>query len=170
MTILIRSLRNEFATILQDLIYGLYIRYSQTNMLMQTHLEFRIVLTGSLLAVLTLSTVTTIVRIHVQSVSATTTTPANQTGIRASAEVGNMTGGKSMMMPGGNMTFGASLQNAKMHLMEAITDLKIGNTKGAMTEMNLTAQSIKMHEQEIKSMMLEVKSMMGQMKGNTKSS
>ena len=100
----------------------------------------------------------------------------NQTGIRASAEagnmtfVGNMTGGKSMMMPGGNMTFGASLQNAKMHLIEAIMDLKIGNTKGAMTEMNLTAQCIKMHEQEIKSMMMEVKSMMGQMKGNMKSS
>jgi cob(I)alamin adenosyltransferase len=81
-----------------------------------------------------------------------------------------MTGKTRMMMNGGNMTFGASLQNAKMHLMEAIMDLKIGNTKGAMTEMNLTAQSIKMHEQEIKSMMLEVKSMMGQMKGNTKSS
>jgi sec-independent protein translocase protein TatC len=39
-------------------------------MLMQTHLEFRIVLTGSILVVLTLGTVTTIVM--VQSVSAAT--------------------------------------------------------------------------------------------------
>jgi len=30
---------------------------------------------------------------------------------------------KNMTMPGGNMTFGASLQNAKMHLKEAIMDL-----------------------------------------------
>ena len=73
-------------------------------------------------------------------------------------------------MPGGNMTFGASLQNAKMHLMEAIMDLKSGNTKGAMMEMNLTDQGIKIHEKEIKSMMMEVRSMMAQMKGNTTSS
>jgi hypothetical protein len=130
---------------------------------MQTHLESRIVLTGFMLVVLTLSMV------MVQSVLATTATPANQTGFHATAEasnmtfVGNMTQGKSMMMPGGNMTFGASLQNAKMHLLEAIMDLKIGNTKGAMTELNMTKQSIKMHEQEIKSMMVEVKSMMEQM-------
>ena len=71
--------------------------------------------------------------------------------------VGNMTGGKSMTMPGGNMTFGASLQNAKMHLIEAIMDLRTGNIKGAMIEMNLTDQGIKMHKQEIKSMMMEVK-------------
>jgi hypothetical protein len=75
-----------------------------------------------------------------------------------------------MTMPGGNMTFGASLQNAKMHLMKAILDLKTGNTKGAMMEMSLTDQTINMHEQEIKSMMMEVKSMMVQMKGNTTSS
>jgi hypothetical protein len=80
-----------------------------------------------------------------------------------------MTGKTSMMMNGGNMTFGASLQNAKMHLMEAIMDLKTGNTKGAMMEMNLTDQGIKMQEQEIKSMMMEMKSMMVQMKGNTTS-
>ena len=143
---------------------------------MQTHLEFQIVLTGSILVVLTLSTVTTIVMNHLQSVLATTARPANQTDIHATAEitnmtfVGNMAGGKSMMMPGGNMTFGASLQNAKMHLMEAIMDLKSGNTKGAMMEMNLTDQGIKMHEQEIKSMMMEVRSMMAQMKGNSTSS
>ena len=43
-------------------------------------------------------------------------------------------------------------------------------TKGAMTEMNLTDQAIKAHEQEIKSMMTEVKGMMAHMKGNTTSS
>ena len=73
-------------------------------------------------------------------------------------------------MPGGNMTFGAPLQNAKMHLTEAIMDLKSGNTKGTMTEMNLTDQAIKVHEQEIKSMMMEVKGMMAHKKGNTTSS
>ncbi len=74
-----------------------------------------------------------------------------------------------MTMPGGNMTFGTSLQNAKMHLMEAIMDLKTGNTKATMMELNLTAQGIKMHEQEIKSMMMGVKSMMMGMKGNATS-
>ncbi|MFZ0515378.1 MAG: hypothetical protein WAM14_27520 [Candidatus Nitrosopolaris sp.] len=48
--------------------------------------------------------------------------------------VGNMTGGKSMMMPGGNMTFGASLRNAKMHLM----DLKTGNTSHLNTTFDIT--------------------------------
>jgi hypothetical protein len=141
---------------------------------MQTHFVFHTVLTGSMSVVLALSIVTIIVMIHLQSALATAARPAKQTDIHATAEisnmtfVGNMARGKSMMMPGGNMTFGASLQNAKMHLLEAMMDLKIGNTKGAMAELNLTDQSIKMHEQEIKSMMMEVKSMMRQMKGNTK--
>jgi hypothetical protein len=74
--------------------------------------------------------------------------------------VGNMMSGKNMTMPGGNMTFGASLQNAKMYLMEAMMDLKGGDAKAAMIELNLTVQGIKMHEQEIKSMMMEVKSIM----------
>jgi len=52
-------------------------------------------------------------------------------------------------------------------MMEAIMDLKTGNTQGAVMELNLTAQGIKMHEQEIKSMMMEVKSML--MKGNATS-
>src|SRR5215469_12401688 len=129
-------------------------------MLMQTHLEFRLVITGYMLVVFTLSTVTAVVT--VQSVSATS---ANQTGIHTGS---NMTQGKNMMLPGGNMTFGASLQNAKMHLLEAMMDLKIGNSKGAMTELSLTNQSINMHMKEIKSMMIEVKSMIMQMKGNTK--
>ena len=54
--------------------------------------------------------------------------------------------------------------------MEAIMDLKTGNVKRAMMELNLTDQGIKMHEQEIKSMMMELKSMMAHMKGNTTSS
>lgn len=63
-------------------------------------------------------------------------------------------------MPGGNMTFGSSLQNAKMHLTEAIIDLKTSNTKGVAMELNLTAQDIKIHEQELKVMMMQVKNMM----------
>ena len=57
-----------------------------------------------------------------------------------------------------------------LRLTEAIMDLKSGNTKGAMMELNLTDQAIKMHEQEIKSMMMEVKDMMAHMKGNMTSS
>lgn len=49
-------------------------------------------------------------------------------------------------------------------------DLKNGNTRGVLMELNLTDQGIKMHEQEIKSMMMEMKGMMVQMKGNTTSS
>jgi len=66
--------------------------------------------------------------------------PGNCTSSGASnmTFVGNMTGGRSMMMPGGKMTFGTSLQNAKMHLTEAIMDLKSGNTRGALMELNLT--------------------------------
>jgi hypothetical protein len=95
--------------------------------------------------------------------------PSNQTSLRGgSIGPGNMTF-LGNMMPRNNMTFGASLQNARMHLMEAIMDLKTGNTKGTMMELNLTAQGIKMHEREIKSMMMEVKGMMMVMKGNATS-
>src|SRR5215208_1344776 len=45
----------------------------------------------------------------------------------------------SIMLPGKNMTFGVSLDNAKMHLMEAIMDLKENN--------------IDRHEQEMSDMM-----------------
>ena len=82
--------------------------------------------------------------------------------------LGNMMPRKNMTMPGGNMTFGASLQNAKMHLTEAINDLKNGNTKGAAMEMNLTAQNIKMHEQELRVMMMQVKNMMTDMKAGSR--
>jgi len=78
--------------------------------------------------------------------------------------LGNMMPKKNMTMPGGNMTFGSSLQNAKMHLTEAIMDLKSGNPKGAAMELNQTAQSIRLHEQELKIMMMQVKNMMTNMK------
>jgi hypothetical protein len=92
------------------------------------------------------------------SATTTTTTTTNMTFL------GNMMPRKNMTMPGGNMTFGSSLQNAKMHLTEAIMDLKIGNIKGAGMELNLTAQDIKMHEQELKIMMMQAKNMITNMK------
>ena len=128
---------------------------------MQKNPKFTIVSTGFMAAVLTLSMLTIAIKFSTPIASALTLMPGNQT---------SSTGGKNMTIPGGNMTFGASLQNAKMHLMEAIMDLKTGNTKGTLMELNLTAQGIKMHEQEIKSMMMEVKSMMMGMKGNVTSS
>lgn len=64
---------------------------------------------------------------------------------------------KSMMIPGVNMTFGSSLENAKMHLMEALMDLKNGDTKGATMQLNMTDQAIKLHERELESMMLTMK-------------
>jgi len=63
----------------------------------------------------------------------------------------------TMMMPGGNMTFGSSLDNAKMHLMEAIMDLNEGNIKGAIMQLNMTDQGIKMHEKEMMDMMKSMK-------------
>ena len=62
-----------------------------------------------------------------------------------------------MMMPGGNMTFGSSLDNARMHLMEAIMDLNEGNIKGAIKQLNMTDQGIKMHEKEMMDMMKIIK-------------
>jgi hypothetical protein len=64
---------------------------------------------------------------------------------------------KSMMIPGGNMTFGSSLENAKMHLMEALMDLKDGDIKGATMQLNMTDQAIKLHERELEGMMLTMK-------------
>lgn len=66
---------------------------------------------------------------------------------------GTTSNGKNMTMSTRNMTFGSSLDNAKMHLMEAIMDLKEGNTKGAMMQLNLTEEGIKMHEKEMMQMM-----------------
>ncbi|MGA9152612.1 MAG: hypothetical protein WBZ36_18710 [Candidatus Nitrosopolaris sp.] len=131
---------------------------------METSLRFQIFITGFLLTILTVNIVTHVSSILAKTGNHTDSSNANMTF------VGNMAGRKNTVMPGGNMTFGASLQNAKMHLTEAIMDLKTGNSKGAMTEMNLTAVDIKMHEQEIKDMMMDVKSMMEHMKWNTTSS
>ena len=63
-------------------------------------------------------------------------------------------GNNSMMLPGSNMTFGSSLDNAKMHLMEAIVDLEDNNIDGALMQLNMTSKDIKMHEQEMADMML----------------
>jgi hypothetical protein len=60
---------------------------------------------------------------------------------------------QTMMMPGGNMTFGSSLDNAKMHLMEAIMDLNEGYVKGAIMQLNMTDLGIKMHEKDMMGMM-----------------
>jgi hypothetical protein len=65
----------------------------------------------------------------------------------------------SMMLPGSNMTFGASLDNAKMHLIEAIVDIEDNNIDGALMQLNMTGNAIKMHEQEIADMMLMMKKM-----------
>ena len=64
---------------------------------------------------------------------------------------------QTMMMPGGNMTFGLSLDNAKMHLMEAIMDLNEGDVNGAIMQLNMTDQAIKMHEKEMLNMMNTMK-------------
>jgi hypothetical protein len=64
---------------------------------------------------------------------------------------------QTMMMPGGNMTFGSSLDNAKMHLMEAIMDLNEGDIKGTIMQLNMTDQAIKMHEKEMSDMMNNMK-------------
>jgi len=63
-----------------------------------------------------LALITTMIIITVPSVLGMATMPGKHTssGVANMTFVGNMTGGRSMMMPGGNMTFGASLQNAKI--------------------------------------------------------
>jgi len=65
----------------------------------------------------------------------------------------------SLMMPGRNMTFGSSLDNAKMHLMEAVMDLEEGNINGALTQLNLTEDGIKMHEKQMMDMMNMIRTM-----------
>ena len=64
---------------------------------------------------------------------------------------------QTIMMPGGTMTFGSSLDNARMHLMEAIMDLNEGNIKGAIMQLNMTDQGIKTHEKEMMDMMKVMK-------------
>lgn len=65
----------------------------------------------------------------------------------------------SMMLPGSNMTFVSSLDNAKMHLMDAIIDLKNNNIDGALMQLNMTGNDIKMHEHEMADMMLMINKM-----------
>lgn len=65
----------------------------------------------------------------------------------------------SLMMPGRNMTFVSSLDNAKMHLMEAIMDLEEGNINGALIQLNLTQDGIKMHEKQMRDMMNMIRTM-----------
>jgi len=60
---------------------------------------------------------------------------------------------ESMMMPGVNMTFGSSLEDARMHLDQAYMNLNEGNIKGAIIQLNMTAESISMHENEMMEMM-----------------
>lgn len=62
--------------------------------------------------------------------------------------------GKSMAMTDRNMTFGSALQNAKMHLTEAIMDLKEGDNKGALMQLNMTNQDIITHEKELEKMLV----------------
>ena len=138
--------------------------------LVQRNPRLAIVSAGFIVAVLTLSMLTTVTKFSTSLASAMTLT-GNQTSSSAGGKnmtmpggnmtfVGNMMPRKNMTMPGGNMTFGASLQAAKMHLTEAIMDLKSGSTKGAAIEINQTTHSIKLHEQELKVMMMQVKNMM----------
>jgi hypothetical protein len=68
-------------------------------------------------------------------------------------------GNNSMMLPGSNMTFGSSLDNTKMHLMEAIVDIEDNNIDGALMQLNMTSKDIKMHEQEMADMMLMMNKM-----------
>lgn len=68
-------------------------------------------------------------------------------------------GNNSMMLPGSNMTFGSSLDNAKMHLMEAIVDIEDNNIDGALMQLNMTSKDIKIHEQEMADMMLMMNKM-----------
>ena len=65
----------------------------------------------------------------------------------------------SMMLPGSNMTFVSSLDNAKMHLMDAIIDIKNNNIDGALMQLNMTGNDIKMHEREMADMMLMINKM-----------
>ena len=52
-----------------------------------------------------------------------------------------------------------SIDNAKMHLMEAIVDIEDNNIDGALMQLNMTSKDIKMHEQEMADMMLMMNKM-----------
>lgn len=80
-------------------------------------------------------------------------TGANSTAGGAANVSKSIGSNKNMMMPGGNMTFGSSLDNARMHLTQAIMDLNEGNVEGAMMQLNMTEEGISMHEKEMMEMM-----------------
>ena len=65
----------------------------------------------------------------------------------------------SMMLPGSNMTFVSSMDNAKMHLMYAIIDIENNKIDGALMQLNMTTNDIKIHEQEMADMMLMINKM-----------
>ena len=137
---------------------------------LQIGLVFRVVNKGFLITLLIFGIVISVATIVAVQSTFATAMGGNKTNGGTFANMtflGNMMPRKNMTMPGGNMTFGASLQNAKMHVTEAIMDLNSGNTKGAAMEMNLTAQSIRLHEQELKVMMMEIKNMMTAMKAGS---
>ena len=89
--------------------------------------------------------------------SVTTTTTTTTTSPYDSELINNEN--NSMMLPGSNMTFVSSLDNAKMHLMDAIIDLKNNNIDGALMQLNMTGNDIKIHEREMADMMLMINKM-----------
>lgn len=105
-----------------------------------------------LVLILTNSLSIKVLALNEDSVTTTTIPPYDN-------ELINNGNNKSMMLPGSNMTFGSSLDNAKMHLMEAIMDIKDNNIDGALMQLNMTSKDIKMHEQEMADMMLMMNKM-----------
>ena len=58
------------------------------------------------------------------------------------------------MIAGINMTFGSSLDNAKIYLIKAMMDIKDNSIDGALMQLNMTCNYIKMHEHEMTEVML----------------
>ena len=105
-----------------------------------------------LVLILTNSLSIKVLALNEDSVTTTTIPPYDN-------ELINNGNNKSMMLPGSNMTFGSSLDNAKMHLMEAIIDLEDNNIDGALMQLNMTSNYIKMHEHELADMMFMINKM-----------
>ena len=57
------------------------------------------------------------------------------------------------MIAGINMTFGSSLDNAKIYLIQAMMDIKDNSIDGALMQLNMTSNSIKMHGHEMTEVM-----------------
>jgi CBS-domain-containing membrane protein len=107
----------------------------------------------SLVLILTNSLSIIVLALNEDSVTTTTTIPLYDNEL-----INN--GNNSVMLPGSNMTFGSSLDNAKMHLMEAIMDIEDNNIDGALMQLNMTSNYIKMHEYEMADMMLMINKML----------